>query len=530
MTFYLKYRPQTLEELDQQAPRLQLQKLVEKGEDMPHAILLSGPKGTGKTSAARILAKIVNCENPTKKGEPCNKCDMCKSITRGENIDVIELDAASHRGIEDIRLIRDAVKLSPARARRKVYIIDEAHMLTTEASNALLKTLEEPPSHVLFILATTNPEKLIGTVRSRSTNIFFKKATIEELASSLEKIAKGEGVKTDKGVFEIVAGASDGSFRDASKIFEQLVAETTDFTLQNVEKLITNKRIFDLNDFIAFLEKKETKKAILIIENAIQSGAQVKDLTSSIIERLRLLLLSKVGIISDSKSNLNEVDLVRLIKSFSDAYTKIFNSYIDQLPVELAIIEYCGNRLEEVGKKKEENNIPEKKEEDHPNVSVDNSIKPEKSETSEHPDISSVVHSNGEPFKTEIWSQVLAMLRPSHASTEALLRAAKPLDYDGSVLRLGVYYKFHKEHLESNSHRTILEETLENFLGGKVKVVCILTEPPKVPARNNDSNYANTGGGVLLTEPGIDSKVSNSTLTSESGEDIISIAEKIFNN
>ncbi|MBU2036468.1 DNA polymerase III subunit gamma/tau, partial [Patescibacteria group bacterium] len=168
-TYYLKYRPQTIEQLDIKEIRESLSKILKSGK-IPHAFLFSGPKGTGKTSAARILAKIVNCEKPKVKGVPCNKCDQCKSITNGNNIDVIELDAASNRGIDDIRALREAVKLSAAKAQKKVYIIDEAHMLTLEASNALLKTLEEPPSHVIFILATTNPEKLIGTIRSRTTN------------------------------------------------------------------------------------------------------------------------------------------------------------------------------------------------------------------------------------------------------------------------------------------------------------------------------------------------------------------------
>src|SRR3990172_2330415 len=184
MTLYLPSRSQTLDELDSESVRESLKKILSK-KDIPHAYLFSGPRGTGKTSAARILAKVINCDPPSlklRKGiEPCNKCDQCISITKGDNLDVIELDAASHRGIDDIRALRDAVKLAPARAKMKIYIIDEAHMLTLEASNALLKTLEEPPTHVMFILATTNPEKLIGTIRSRVTTVIFKKGNTEEL-------------------------------------------------------------------------------------------------------------------------------------------------------------------------------------------------------------------------------------------------------------------------------------------------------------------------------------------------------------
>ena len=161
MTLYLKYRPKNLDEIDLRDVAESLKKIVSK-KTFPHAFLFAGPKGTGKTSAARILAKILNCED-LQSSEPCNRCSQCISIDKGSNLDVIEMDAASHRGIDDIRNLKDAVNLAPVTAKKKVYIIDEAHMLTTEASNALLKTLEEPPDHVVFILATTNSEKLIDS-------------------------------------------------------------------------------------------------------------------------------------------------------------------------------------------------------------------------------------------------------------------------------------------------------------------------------------------------------------------------------
>jgi len=250
MTFYLKYRPQKLDDLDILSVRNTLVNILKSGT-IPHAYLFAGPKGTGKTSAARILAKAINCES---KNPPCNKCDQCVSITNGTNIDVIEMDAASNRGIDDIRALRDIIKLAPAKAKSKIYIIDEAHMLTIEASNALLKTLEEPPSHVYFILATTNPEKLIETIKSRTTLIQFTKATTEETKRSLKRIIKKEKFIT-KSVMLIkneeldqIIKLSEGSFRDAVKLLE-LYAKDSGFLKNvgsfNVDELI--KSLFEKN-------------------------------------------------------------------------------------------------------------------------------------------------------------------------------------------------------------------------------------------------------------------------------------------
>ena len=242
MVFYRKYRPQTIEELDSSAVRETLFSVF-SGKSYPHAFLFTGPKGLGKTSTARIIAKVINCESriknkesgdkrsektdvqkhnssfiiPNSKIEPCNKCSQCLSITNGTNIDILEIDGASNRGIDEIRDLREKIKLSPAYANKKVYIIDEVHMLTTEAFNALLKTLEEPPAHAMFILCTTEPHKIPATISSRCFHISFKMATNEELARSFARIAKKERLTFDKDALDLIANISDGSFRDGVK-------------------------------------------------------------------------------------------------------------------------------------------------------------------------------------------------------------------------------------------------------------------------------------------------------------------------
>ena len=231
MVFYRKYRPQTIEELDSFDVRDTLYAVLGH-KDIAHAFLFTGPKGLGKTSAARIVAKVVNCEKNSKlktqnletkdQIEPCNKCDQCISITNGTNIDVLEIDGASNRGIDEIRDLREKVRLSAARAAKKVYIIDEVHMLTTEAFNALLKTLEEPPPHVIFILCTTEPHKIPQTIVSRCMHVSFKKAGVEELVRSFKRIAKKEKLDIDDEALSLVSTLSDGSFRDGAKILEEM--------------------------------------------------------------------------------------------------------------------------------------------------------------------------------------------------------------------------------------------------------------------------------------------------------------------
>ncbi|MFZ3301680.1 MAG: DNA polymerase III subunit gamma/tau [Microgenomates group bacterium] len=319
MTYYLKYRPQIIEDLDITSVRESLSKIV-KSDEIPHALLFAGSKGTGKTSTARILAKIINCTE-RKDDEPCNKCDSCISVTNGTNMDVIEMDAASNRGIDDVRVLRDAVKLAPSSLKAKVYIIDEAHMLTTEASNALLKTLEEPPSHVYFILATTNPEKLIDTIRSRTTLVQFTKATVEEVKRSLQRIVKSEKLSIKEDSLEMIIKIAKGSFRDAVKLLEQYSKD---------EKFLDNQNIFDIEKFAKLVLAKDADNALLELTTAIKSGVSAENVT------LELLTVLQSKLLEEKSDDL--IKLIGLILSVQE-YNKV--SPIEELPLELAIIKWC---------------------------------------------------------------------------------------------------------------------------------------------------------------------------------------------
>jgi len=506
-TYYLKYRPQTVEQLDIKEVRESLSKILKSGK-IPHAFLFSGPKGTGKTSAARILAKVVNCEKPRVKGIPCNKCDQCKSITNGNNIDVIELDAASNRGIDDIRALREAVKLSAAKARKKVYIIDEAHMLTLEASNALLKTLEEPPSHVIFILATTNPEKLISTIRSRTTNINFRKAKTEEVVESLKKIVQGEKIKIDKSSLRLISEKAGGSFRDAAKILEQIVTEKVSLKEEKIEEYLNISKESEIEEFVNFLSRKEVKKLINIIEKVVTSGGSVNGFLENVIDFLRKGLLEKVGIGEAKIDSIDKKDLITLLGLLTETEELSKISLIEQLPLEIAVIKWCSS-LEEDEEDKESKTLPEKTEkvevskkqnqveviQKQKKVVIQGTIKSE---------------SNGEIFEVteENWKTILAKVRPINATIEALLRATKPIGINGNTLKLGVFYKFHKERLEDIKNKRIFEDVVGEIFGRPIKLVCTLTEPPK---RKEEP--------IQKTED---------VLTKGEDKDIIKIAEEIF--
>ncbi len=313
MTLYLKYRPQTIDEIDITSVRTTLTNILKSG-NIPHAFLFAGPRGTGKTSLARILAKAINCES---KNPPCNDCDICKSITNGNNIDVIEMDAASNRGIDDIRVLRDAVKLSPANSKAKIYIIDECHMLTNDASNALLKTLEEPPAHVYFILATTNPEKLIETIKSRTTIISFSKASKEEIKRSLERIIKAEKIAIKPEDLEKIIKIAKGSFRDAVKSLEQFISDSS-FLENNVES--------ESSELVLSVLKKDLNKSL----DLIKKSNNVDNLTDELLNNLHKILI-------ETQNN----EIIPLIEFILTAKDMVKYSPIEELPLELAIIKWC---------------------------------------------------------------------------------------------------------------------------------------------------------------------------------------------
>lgn len=337
--FYLKYRPKLVEELDNTYVKEVVKKIL-ASKSLPHALLFIGQKGTGKTSTARIFAKSVNCLN--KKGvEPCNKCKNCLAIDSSSSPDVIELDAASNRGIEDIRNLIKESNFFPMSNKYRVFIIDEAHMITNDAFNALLKTLEEPPSSVIFILATTNQEKIPKTILSRCLTVNFAKAKKSDIVSMLKKIVTKEKIKSDEKLLDLIAKYSDHSFRDATKILEELVTQQK-LSLDEGKKFLGIFR----EDLLLTLQNKALKDSLLWVDQFSQSGGNTKNLIEQILSDLRFLLLAKNDIKTEEvvESNFKIDEIVKLMKLLTEAYNNLRISPIESLPLEIAIVEFYNQR------------------------------------------------------------------------------------------------------------------------------------------------------------------------------------------
>lgn len=356
--FYLKYRPQKIEDLDNKSIADKITTIL-KGSNLPHAFLFTGQKGTGKTSTARIIAKAINCENNLFAGkgddfEPCNKCSNCISITNGNNVDVIELDAASNRKIDEIRDLISKIKYAPVNSRYKTYIIDEVHMLTNESFNALLKTLEEPPKNTIFILATTELEKLPKTIVSRCINLNFGKANNHEIMSMFKRILNKEKVTVDNEILEFIAMHADNSFRDATKILEEVLISVKDknkISIEEVEIILgTSNEKDNLLKIIDDNSKESLKAAFEFVEKYENNAGNFKVLIENILNTLHQILLKKVGVetVLNEKYNFSLKQISVLIKLFTEAHNSLKYSSNEALILELAIAEYYESAVAQI--------------------------------------------------------------------------------------------------------------------------------------------------------------------------------------
>ena len=354
--YYRKWRPGSFSDLvGQEHVASTLRQAIMQGR-VSHSYLFCGPRGTGKTTTARIVAKAVNCLDP-QEGDPCNACAMCRSANEERFMDTIEMDAASNRGIEDIREIRDKVNFAPAEGRRKVYIIDEAHMLTDQASNAFLKTLEEPPAHVIFILCTTEANRILPTVVSRCQRFDFRRIPSERIYYRLAEITEGEGVAVAPDAMRLVARYAAGSLRDAENLLEQLVVSFGDgVTLAQVEELLGLGHSERWLDLVKYLLTGNTSAALEVVNQAAWDGADLRQLHRQALELLRAAMLLEWGsadalelpehVTAQLKELVGQLPNWRAVQALR-IWGEVNMRYDapSTLPLELAVVEICNDDI-----------------------------------------------------------------------------------------------------------------------------------------------------------------------------------------
>lgn len=493
MSFYLKYRPQKTSELDSVVVRTFFAGLLASGS-FSHAYLFSGPRGTGKTSAARILAKVLNCEHNRKAvlaqkplDEPCGICPTCRRITIGNSLSVMEMDAASNRGIDDIRALRDRIALAPAESPYIVYIIDEVHMLTTEAFNALLKTLEEPPPHAVFALCTTELHKLPQTVVSRCTSIFYPKPTIDEVVGSLQKAVRGEDLVISPIALKALAGSVDGSFRDGMKLLEQLAQNGSTITDDLVFELVHQTTSYDVEPFVEALLTRNTANALSQLlkmdEQAIDVLIYIKKILVELRARLR---------ISMEKNTDNISDLLSLIDLIQQAGISAKTAYIPLLPLEVATAERCLSQIQTPTIKNQNTQVQSRikpvLQQQKPSEPVLKSteLKPVKPPIKNDSDeVQKPTLTVGDLNLTTIegkWPAVLAGIKPFNHSLEALLRSSRPVSMSESSLVIEVFYAFHRDRLDEEKNKRAIEKVVDEVVGVPLRLSFVLGSADAKPA------------------------------------------------
>lgn len=526
---YRKWRPQALADVVGQEHVTQTLLNALAQERVAHAYLFCGPRGTGKTSTARIMAKAVNCLK-NGRGEPCNDCHICQAVTGGSALDLIEIDAASNRGIDEVRDLRERANYSPAEARFKIYIIDEVHMMTTPAFNALLKTLEEPPSHIIFILATTEAHKLPPTIVSRCQRFDFRRISQNATLGRLETICQGEGMEADPWVLRFISKASGGSLRDAENLLEKLmVSYGNRIEPQHVRELLGISADMPLEVFIASMLRGDLAESLRILHGVAEQGANLRYFQRELLEYLRSLMMVVAGaedvvdIPAEEMTALKGLapeigleDVTRALHIFSGVDLKADGA--GPFALETALVEVClalGKRAVRpeapirlaYGSKETLEKSPAPVKEPPPLVLQAADLSPEtlviprpEDQGPDEPTVPEPSSSDDEeclgPEPTSIkdigvfrqrWPELVDALKGqgSKGSLDALLRnACEPIAIEGETLVVGFYYPFHKSKIEDPKYRHLVEKKVSEVFGAPYKIRCDLvtkeSSPPPV--------------------------------------------------
>ncbi len=525
-SLYRKYRPTSFaaDELVGQEPIVRTLRNAIARDRVAHAYLFCGPRGTGKTSTARLLAKAVNCLAPNPEDRPCGVCSSCQAIASGSATDVVEIDAASNRGIDDIRELRERIKYAPTQLNTKFYIIDEAHQITGAAANAFLKTLEEPPAHTKFVLATTDPEELLPTIVSRCQRFDFRRIAMEPMVARLKSIAEAEGLVVTEDALIAIGRAGTGSLRDAEGLLDQLAVyqhqdgpgeNTTEgeIGVAQVRALLGISRNDRIESLVTALAERDAKSALTTVNEAVEAGEDPRQLNHQLVAYLRVLLHERAGGSADADETARDLarrfdlgELASHARRFSEIDYRMRHAPFAQLPLEVALVDAVLAPAGTVEAPRPALETPpsslvearsQAAAEITPRPSLRNRVRgesaaPQRSQPEgelgpppatnpaperDQPAPASIKSTSGSvtvEALNDLWPRIRMEVKAINRRIEALLTSIDPVAVEGDRIILAAAYEFHRNRMNADEVRMVVEDVMSRVVGHPVRITCVM--------------------------------------------------------
>ena len=539
---YNKWRPQKWDEVVGQQHIIQTLRNAVIGGRVAHAYLFAGSRGTGKTTAARLLAKAVNCLEPDLAARPCNTCAHCVAVNEGRFLDLIEIDAASNTSVEDVRDLRDKINFTPNQGQYKVYIIDEVHMLSTAAFNALLKTLEEPPAHAIFILATTEIHKIPATVLSRCQRHEFRRVPVDDITGQLKRIAESEGLSAEPEALTLIARQSAGGMRDAISLLDQMASTGKEITLSLTQSVLGTATSQTVLALVSAVLEQNPAAGMDAMHTALDAGSDPRLLARQLVDYLRALLLIQMGNVSqvdlaaDTRAQAEKharafspVDVLYMIKCFNAAATDLRGGWQPSLPLELALAEVMempsqqlvsseARPATKVSATKSVDRPAEKMVEKAVGKAVEKPSLKTVNTPAEKPASKAGMEAEQAVDKTsaetgsvsleqviKAWKQIRGLIKPQSLSLDGLLNSCRLLDVKNGVLVIGFASEVLRSKVDTPDMKEITRKAIAEVCGSDLAIKCVVTNakqgtPPNVKADGMVAAALKHGGEIVDTQ------------------------------